>query len=216
MKTSTDGPMIVLLGDVENSRRVADRRALAAGLDRACGRLNEEFVDELRAAVSILKGIDEVGAALTSFRHAYDMISIVSAELRPERMRFVLAAGEADTGAESQEFARMDGPVFHLAAGMMEELKSSKLLFAMSVGDPLLDEAVAGAVNMLLLARAALTEKQWDVVNAYERHGSQAAAASALGVSQQAVSHVLVGTDYRQFRHVETSLRQVMEKYSMR
>jgi hypothetical protein len=131
-------------------------------------------------------------------------------------MRFVLAVGEADTGAESQEFARMDGPVFHLAAGMMEELKSSKLLFAMSVGDPLLDEAIAGAVNMLLLARTALTQKQWGVVEAYERHGSQVAAASALGVSQQAISHVLVSTDYRQSKHVETSLREVIEKYSVR
>lgn len=216
MKRSTSETVIVLLGDVENSRRVADREALGVGLDRACGRLNDEFADELGAPVSIIKGIDEMGAALISFRRAYDMIALVGAELRPERMRFVLVAGEVDTTSGSSEFARMDGPVFHLAADMMKELKSSKLLFAMSVSDPLLDEAVAGAVNMLLLARTARTEKQRDVVEEYERQGNQVAAAAALGVSQQAISHVLVGSDYRQFKLVETSLRGVMESYSVR
>jgi hypothetical protein len=216
MSTSAERTVIVLLGDVENSRHVADREALAAGLERACGRLNDEFAGELMAPVSIIKGIDEVGAALTSFRRIYDMLAVVGAELRPERMRFVVAAGEVDTAFGTREFARMDGPVFHRAAGMMGELKSSRLLFAMSVGDPLLDEAVAGAVNMLLLARAALTERQWEVVRAYELHGSQVAAASVLGVSQQAVSHVLVGTEFRQLRQVEASVRAVMEEYSGR
>lgn len=216
MRTGTERTVIVLLGDVENSRRVADREALAARLARACGRLNEEFAGELIASVSIIKGIDEVGAALTSFRRVYDMVALVGAELRPERMRFVLAAGEIDTAFGTREFARMDGPVLHRAAGMMEELKSTRLLFAMSVGDPLLDKAIAGAVNMLLLARAALTERQWDIVKAYELHGSQVAAASVLGVSQQAVSHVLVGTEYRQLRQVEASLCTVMEEYSAR
>ena len=208
--------LIVLLGDIEDSRRVADRAGLAVRLESSCERLNAEFEPELRAPFSILKGIDEVGAALVSFGRALEMMSALSAGLRPQRMRFVLAAGEVDTAAGSGVVARMDGPVFHRAARMMEELKTSKLLFAMSVGDPLLDEALASAVNMLLLARVSLSDRQWEAMAAYERSGSQASAAAALGVSQQAVSHALVSANYRQMKRVEERLNVVFQEYSLR
>ncbi len=205
--------LIVLLGDIEDSRRVADRAGLAVRLESSCERLNAEFEPELRAPFSILKGIDEVGAALVSFGRALEMMSALSAGLRPQRMRFVLAAGEVDTAAGSGVVARMDGPVFHRAARMMEELKTSRLLFAMSVGDALLDEALA---NMRLLARVSLSDRQWAAMAAYERSGSQAAAAAALGVSQQAVSHALVSANYRQMKRVEERLNAVFREYSLR
>jgi len=205
--------MIVMLGDVVNSRRVTDRTTLAAGMERARDRLNDKFAGELAMRMTILKGIDEVGVALASVEQLYDMLSMLTEELWPERMRFVVVAGEVDTGAGGRELARVDGPAVHRAAEMMADLKRSRLLFAMSVSDPLMDQALSGVMSMLLDARTSLTERQREVVGAYERLGGQAAAASELGVSQQAVSHVLVGIGHRQLVHVEAGVRDVLAGY---
>jgi predicted XRE-type DNA-binding protein len=131
-------------------------------------------------------------------------------------MRFVLARGEVDTAIDGGDIARMDGPVFHRAAEMMMELKGAKLMFAMSVGDEAMDDALSVGVNMLLLSKARLTERQWGAVTEYERTGSQAEAAEVLGVSQQAISHALVSSDYRQVRLVEKRLNRAFGDYARR
>ncbi len=131
-------------------------------------------------------------------------------------MRFALARGEVDTAVDGGDISRMDGPVFHKAAELMTELKSAKLMFAMSVGDEAMDCAVSASVNMLLLFKGRMTERQWGAVAEYERTGSQAEAGEVLGVSQQAISHALVTSDYRQVKLVEERVNRAFADYARR
>jgi hypothetical protein len=208
--------LLVLLGDVEDSRRIEKRDEFQGLLEATCGRLNRDHERQIRAEFAILKGIDEIGAALLSVSGVYEIVDAVGRALYPQRMRFALARGEVDTGLQSTEVGRMDGPAFHKAAAIMAELKANRLPFGMAVEDSAFDDALAGAASLIQMAKARRSERQWEAVREYERLGTQARAATELGVSQQAISHALVTADYKQVRLVEARLNRAFGEYARR
>ena len=208
--------LLVLLGDVEDSRQIEERDEFQRLLEAVCGQLNCDHERQLRAAFAILKGIDEIGAVLRSVSAVYEIVDAVGRALYPQRMRFALARGEVDTGLQSTEVGRMDGPAFHKAAAIMAELKANRLPFGMAVGDSGFDDALAGAASLIQMAKARRSERQWEAVREYERLGTQARAATELGVSQQAISHALVTADYKQVRLVEVRLNRAFGEYAKR
>ena len=206
----------VLLGDVRRSRRIADRMGFRRQLEAACEMVRRAHTDALAAGPSILKGIDEIGAVLTTIAPVYRILTAFHSALAPEGMRFALAAGEVDVGWSSGNVALMDGTAFHEAAGAMERLKHSKLTFSMSVGDPVLDAAIVGQVNLLTIVKDVRTNRQEEVIEQFERSGNQSRTASELRVSQQAVSDVLRRSQYTQVRRLEENVGALFELYARR
>jgi hypothetical protein len=205
---------LVLLGDVVASREVADRERFRAVLEAACARVNGEWSVDLIAGFTMLKGVDELGGVLRTPRAVFSMVSAFEEAARPRRIRWVLAGGGIDTAVESGEVARMDGPAFHAAAAGMAALKRSKLQFAATGGDPLLDRALGGLVSAALLFRGTRTESQQRAIEEYARAGSQATAAARLGVSQQAVSEALIRSGYTRMAEVEAIIHEVFALYA--
>ncbi len=208
--------LLVLLGDVEDSRRIEKRDEFQRVVEATCGELNRDHERQLRAEFAILKGIDEIAAVLLSVSAVYEIVDAVGRALYPQRMRFALARGEVDTGLQSTEVGRMDGPAFHKAAAIMAELKANRLPFGMAVEDSAFDDALAGAASLIQMAKARRSERQWAAVREYERLGTQARAATELDVSQQAISHALVTADYKQVRLVEARLNRAFGEYARR
>ncbi len=206
----------VLLGDVRGSRGIADREGFRKRLVRACSQVNQAHGSELAAPCELLKGIDEVGAVLGTLGSAYDIMSRLLTAIEPAGMRFVLIRGSIDVKADSGEISLMDGPAFHEAARAMTELKRLGLTLWMRAGDELVDVAIEGEVNLLWLLKWMRTERQEEVITAYEETGNQAEAARALGVSQQAVSGVLGRSRYREARKLERALPRHFLEYAKR
>lgn len=206
----------VLIGDVRDSRHVRDREAFRERLSSVCAALNREYAGELAAPCAVLKGIDEIGIVLLSIARGYDIMSTLLRAIAPEAMRFALVRGEVDVGADSGDVALMDGPAFHAAASAMSDLKRRKLALWMRAGDSVLDAAIEAEVNLLWIMRDVRSERQNEVIAAYERTGSQAEAAEALGVTQQAVSSVLLRCWYKQTRRIERDLPRQFEEYGRR
>ena len=121
---------IVLLGDVVDSRSIADRQGFQTQLEGACQVIAARHADDLMAGPVVLKGADEFGAVLTSYRPVYAVVSAFDV-LLPRHARFAVARGAIDTGLASGRLERMDGPAFHEASTAMEELKETGLPFAM-------------------------------------------------------------------------------------
>jgi hypothetical protein len=208
--------LLVMLGDVEDSRRIEGREGFQRLLEETCTRLNDAHRGALRSEFGILKGIDEIGAVLLSVSPVYRMVDAIGRALYPQRMRIAVALGEVDTGLSSPDVGRMDGPAFHKAAAIMAELKRNRLPVGLEVADAALDSALAGAASLIQMAKARRSQRQWEAVLEYERLGTQALAASELDVSQQAISHALVSADYKQVKLVEERLSKAFEEYARR
>ncbi len=204
----------VLLGDVVSSRKISDRDEFQRRLSETCKKLNSMYAQSIYADFKILKGIDEIGGVLSTMESIYEIITTTLDRLYPESVRIVLALDYVDTALETMDVARMDGPAFHRASGMMARLKKTKLTFDLSVDDEVIDAAVAGQINSILLLKRDWSAKQRQVVREYERTKNQYEAAKNLGVTQQAVSKALNRSKWKEIKGIEEKLERLLHGHA--
>ncbi|WP_290815318.1 SatD family protein [Halovivax sp.] len=209
---AVDGARYVVLGDVVGSREIDDREAFRETFADARRRIADEYADDVAAGPSVLKGIDEMAAVLTSLETFYDVVLVLHDALYPHGIRLAVASGEIEVGGNG-DVAHMDGEAFHRATELLESIEADDLRVGLDTGADPLDTAVADEINLLVHLRESWTDRQRDVVGRYERAGTQRAVAEELAVSQQAVSNVLQGASWPLVETVEARLRRTLAAY---
>lgn len=204
-----DGPYVVLV-DLVRSRDIADREVFESRLERALAHVNEAERTHLSTPLSRMKGIDEFGCVLTELAPLPDVLTGLLDRIHPMLGRFGVAAGEIDVGASRATVATMDGPAFHRASELLTTAEERDLFVGVDTGSPV-DGLLASALNLLVLSRRGLTERQVEVILAYEEHGTQDEAADALGLSQQSVSKSLGRAGYASRTQIRAELRAALE-----
>jgi len=204
---------LVVLGDVVGSREVADREALQRDLQGSMQAVNQRHEDDVLASFSLLKGVDEFGGVLTGISALYDIVKTIYRSTSPTAVRFAGAYGRVDVGSERREVAEMNGPAFHRADGLLSDIDVDGRLFALYTGDDLLDIFIGNYVNLCLMQMSEWTPRETEIVDAYERMGTQSVAAEELDVSQQRVSNVIRETNWKEFRRMESDLNNALAIY---
>lgn len=206
MSPETNDPYYVLLADVVHSRDIERRADFESRLAATFESLNREKSDVLATPLSPMKGLDEFGCVLTAVAPVVDVILGILNATHPVSVRFAVANGGIDVGLGRDTVAEMDGPAFHRASELLEQLKENDLRVAVDTGSSV-DALAATSLNFLTLQRMSLTSRQLEVVRAYDRHGTQPDAANELDISQQAVSKTLRDVDYRRLAALEELTR---------
>ena len=206
------------MGDVVSSRKITDgeRGEFQDRLEETCKGINSSYKSDISAYFKILKGIDEIGGVLSDISRTYEIITKILEGLYPNLMRFVLVLDYIDTALYTKDIAKMDGPAFHKASDMMNSLKRSKLMFDMSVGDVVIDRAISGQINLILLIKKTRTKNQHQVVLEYERTKNQHEIAKNLEITQQAVSKTLRRSMWGEISGIEEKLNGTLREYSKR
>ena len=202
---------LVLLADVVQSRTIADRERFQRQLKHTFDEVNEAENEWLSVPLTTMKGVDEFGCVLTHRAPLPDIIVPLQRVAHPTGIRFGLAAGSIDVGTGSDTVAEMDGPAFHEASSLLEELRDTGQYVAIETDDPL-DDLIAGALDLLAMGELSVTPRQLEIITAYGDHGTQSAAGDELGIHQQAVSESLTRSQYRQRQAVRTQLRETLEE----
>lgn len=219
METRTAGPWTaegergmryVVLVDVVGSRDIDDRAAFESRLERALEYVNESESESISTPFTRMKGIDEFGCVLTRISPVPDVMSAILDRIHPSYARFAVASGEIDIQADGETVARMDGPAFHRASALLDELEDDGMYVDVDT-DRETDGLLAGALNLLMLERENLTDRQVEVILSYERKGTQSKAAEELGLQQQAVSNTLRRANYMRRRKIRRDLRRALE-----
>lgn len=205
----------VLLGDVRGSRRLADREGFGHHLRAAYEAANRRHGGAMRARIDVLKGIDEIGGVFTNPIAAYQAATEIRAAVKPVALRFVLVRGIIDAGL-SGDVADMDGPAFHAGSRLMGRIKRERVPFALEFGDVLIDGLLSVQISLVWMLREGQSERQMRVIQAFEEHGNQTEAGKALGVTQQAVSSVLMAARYRETKFLEERVMEVLSDYVQR
>ncbi len=208
--------MYVVLGDVVSSRRLVDRREFQNKLEKTCEEINKVYAEDIYAEFKILKGTDEIAGVLSDLSNIYKIVSTIQEQLYPNYMRFAVVLDHIDTALESRDAALMDGPAFHKASDIMNKLKKSKLMFDMSVSDKIIDTAISGQINLILLLKKNWSPKQRLIVGEYEKTKNQSKIAKKLGITQQAVSKILGRSMWKEIKTIEGKLNQILRSYSQR
>lgn len=207
----TDDPFeaCVVVADVVGSRDVDDREAFGRRLRGALAAVSDRHAEAAVADFAVLKGVDEFGGVLASPGSLVAVVTDLQAALHPVATRYAAAEGVVDVGVDSGDVRRMDGPAFHRADDLLGDLRDGRI--DLDLRENRLARSVTAGLDMVLARREDWTERQVEVVESYRRRGTQRATASALGVSQQAVSRVLSQADHGRVRRAETLLADALE-----
>ncbi len=208
--------LFVLMGDVISSRRIGDRDKFQKELEETCKEINSIYREDIYANFNILKGIDEISGVLSTISNCYRIITTFQEQLYPNSMRFGLVLDYVDTGLESKDAARMDGPAFHKVSHIMDKLKESRLVFGISAGDEMIDTAIANQVNLVLLLRKNWSPRQRQMIKEYERVMNQYELAKDLGTTQQNISAIINRSMWREIKSVEEDINYIFHEYSKR
>lgn len=203
------GDQYVVLGDVVDSRAISDRDGFRETFASARERLAEAYGNAFVAGPSVLKGIDELGAVVSTLEPIYDVVRTLQHDLHPHAIRLAVASGDISVG-QAGSVAHMDGEAFHRATELLERIERDGLRFGLDTGNQPLDTAVADEINLLVHLREGWTDRQREVVTRYERAETQRAVASDLDISQQAVSNVLQSASWPLIETIEDRLRETL------
>ncbi|USZ66765.1 SatD family protein [Halorussus salilacus] len=199
----------VVLADVIDSRKIENRREFESTLIDAFDFVNDSERESISTPFTQMKGIDEFGCVLTELSPLPDILSAILDRIHPSSARFAIAGGDIDIGADCETVAQMDGPAFHLASALLDEVEENELYVGVDTGTEC-DGLVSSALNLLLLERENLTDRQVEVILAYERHGTQSKAGEELGLQQQAVSNALHRSNYTRRLRIRGTLRKAL------
>lgn len=201
----------VLLGDVVGSREIDNRSAFGTTLSEACKTISKQYEHAFDAPLEPLKGVDEIGGVLTSADPLYDILDDIRIHIHPQELRVGVAIGRVDVGQDSGDVSQMDGPAFHRADELLDELEPSSLRVAFDLAESPLDTALADEINLVFLLKRRWTDRQRDVVRSSQHYDSQATVAQELGISQPAVSKALSRASWPELREIEGRIRSTLE-----
>lgn len=203
----------VVLGDVVESREIADRPSFQDRLTRAIDRINEEHADALVADFAILKGVDEIGGVLETVRPVAAIQRTLARAVHPEQIRLAAVVGQIDVNPESTRISMMDGSALSEADETLSALQSESLTFRLEGERPEYDRLISDQINLLDMIRADWSDRQLEVITEYERLGTQKAVADSLGVSPQAISKSLRTARAKRVLAIAERLEATLQSY---
>lgn len=200
-------PAFVLLGDVVDSQKVTDRSAFQSRLRTGLERVNDRYEEAIHTEFRILKGIDELGGVLADPGVTFDVVKELSETVHPHEITMALVYDTIDVGVDRPDVAQMDGPAFARADDLITQNKRSDFLFDMAVGEDPAERLLRDMVNLILFFRGTWTDRQREIVAAYESADTQKAVAASLDVSEGLVSRRLSDAKAKQVLAMESRVR---------
>lgn len=207
--------LYVILGDVISSKKMENRNQFQKNLIEACQTVNQKYGNDIYADFDILKGTDEIGAVLRDVRNFYQIMMDIFDIIGLNVMRFVLVKGDIDTGLDQKQISRMDGPVFHVAVRLMQELKREKLLLKMSTSNEVFDTLVTDTVNLIYLIEKRWSPLKLDIIREYEKSRDQKEVAHKFGIKQQDISYHIKSSNWREIQKIKEDLKTAIKLYSL-
>jgi len=200
-----------MLGDLFSSRQIKNSEELQKKLENSLKKVNAIYAKDIYAKFKVLKGVDEIGGVLLNIQHVYNIIDIISAEISPNLMRFVLVLDNIDDPLEAQNITKMSGIAFHKASDMMGDLKKSDLTVDIVLCNKPLDKILADVINLISAVKKDWSVTKHQIFREYKETGNQYKVAEKLGITQQAVSKNLDNMNWREMDEMETSLNNLLK-----
>jgi hypothetical protein len=202
-----------LTSDIVASRALPDRAAVQARVEGALADANARFAAELRVPFAITVG-DEWQGLLGDPAAALEVAFHIADLLHPIAIASGIGIGEIATGLRERT-ALMDGPCFHRArAGLDDARKIRGSATVVRSEAERLDVPANAILRLLHAISERWTPRQLETVRAYQRHATEAAAASSLGVSQPTVHQSLDRSLAKPYLEARTALVKLARSFA--
>lgn len=198
---------IAIIADVVSSRQIKDRNAFQTKLNEVLETINRDYAEDIASKFTITLG-DEFQGLLKKPDRLLRIVTEIKWALTPVKARFGIGFGEIQTAINPEASIGADGPAYHLARQMIQEIRATEtgkhamncnLMLAWQGGSPVLT-AINGGLRLMAFLESDWTEKQRaNVMDSYLGGLNQSQIADKRQLNQSTVQRSLVGAGYYEY-----------------
>lgn len=215
-------PFIAIIGDIVQSREISDRKETQNKLKAILDNINRKYADEIASKFMITLG-DEFQGLLRCGKNILDIIDEIETGMYPISLRFGIGIGEMDTDINFDMPLGSDGPAYHNARKMIDEIKIKENRYETDYSNIMIwaqgeNEHTAMLLNGIISLCSALkskwTSRQKEIISCYlESDKNQYTTAEKLGINQTSVHRALDLSKYYTYQNaidiVKSTLREI-------
>ena len=218
---STGQEYAVIIGDIVNSRAMDNRGEVQKRFRTVLSDINTKYKAYISAEFKITLG-DEFQGLLSDRRNIFRIIMEIEDLMQPVRFRFGIGIGTIDTHINYGDSSEIDGPAYHRARSMIEQIEQKEMQYGESQSNIMIcsdDERGEQdmLINSLLTAAFAIkskwTDRQYEIIRAYEMSGeNQYKTAGILGIAQSTVNRALQSARFYAYKSAIDTVSKVLTK----
>lgn len=211
---------IGIIGDIINSKKIKNRDEVQIKLKSILNSINDEYKDSIAANFIITLG-DEFQGLLTSPEKLMEIIDKIRIEIYPIKIRFGIGIGEIVTEINKEMAIGADGPAYHIARKMIDDLKvsnkaNSKISTSGNIKISLSNyniiiELINSNLNLCELIEDRWSEKQRELISKiiYKKI-SQREVAEEIGITQSSVQRRLKSSGYYDYLNSRNTINRAL------
>lgn len=214
-------PYIAIIGDIIDSKKIKDRNSVQLKLKSIFNKINNKYSNEIASNFMITLG-DEFQGLLKCGNNAMNIISEIEMEIHPVKLRFGIGVGSIETEINREIPLGADGPAYHNARRMIDELKKSEkrnmssysnIMIASGEANSNIDILLNSIFSLSATVKSKWTDRQKEIIYSYiNSEKNQYKTADKLGIGQSSVNKALTGSGYYSYQKAIESVNIVLSK----
>lgn len=208
---------IAIIGDIVGSKELKDRNKVQKRLNYILQDINTMYREDIKASFLITLG-DEFQGLLSNPHNVMKIVEYIQVNLYPVKIRFGIGVGNIDTDFTRDIALGADGPAYHRARKMVDELKNiekSKKNQSVSVRfmglDKNIDMLINSSLNGISLIYQNWTQKQRDVIIESLKDKSIKYVSEKIGITQSSVYKRLSSSGYYDYTNMRDTVTNVLD-----
>ncbi|MBP7176577.1 MAG: hypothetical protein KBA53_10265 [Thermoclostridium sp.] len=211
-------PYIAVIGDIVSSKRIPERKEIQDKLTSLLNDINKAYPRNIASQFMITLG-DEFQGLLHTGDNVLEMLETIEREMHPVKMRFGIGVGGITTDINPEVPLGADGPAYHHARRMIQELKSaekkkmeSKLNMKIEIETyPEITELVNTIFTLNTVLKEKWTDRQRQIIGEYLKSGgTQSDTAKKLDIHQSNVQRALAGADFYAYHRAIGTVTKIL------
>lgn len=214
-------PYIAVIGDIIKSRKIANRNEIQAKLKKTLQKINQKYNDDIASNFMITIG-DEFQGLLKNGKNLIKIISEIEIAMLPIQIRFGIGIGKIDTEINKDMPLGADGPAYHNARQMIEELKSrdkkyetnhSNIMICSQGNHAQTDTLLNTILSLCSAIKSKWTPRQIEIISCYiDSDKNQYKAAENLGIRQSSVNKSLNNSNFYTYEKAMDTVSSVLSE----
>lgn len=212
---------VAIIGDVLDSRKIRDRRDFQRHFKQVLATINEKYFDDLASNFTITLG-DEFQGLLKNRAHVITIITEIEMAMAPFELRFGIGIGDVTTDISFEHSSEIDGPAYHRARQMIDEVERKKTQYNESQSNMMIcsgeaNDEVDELLNAILSACTAIklkwTNRQKEIIHSYLTNGeNQYRTANTLNIGQSSVNKALKATNFYTYQSAMNTVNAFLSR----
>ncbi len=211
-------PYIAVIGDIVGSKNMAERRTIQDKLTNVLDYINKTYSSDIASKFMITLG-DEFQGLLHCGSNVLEILETIDRDMHPVKMRFGIGVGGITTDINPEVPLGADGPAYHYARRMIQDLKSSeKKKMESKLNMKIEIEAypeIADLINTIFSLNTVLkeqwTNRQREIIGEYLKcGGTQSEVARRIGIHQSNVQKALAGSEFYAYQRAVGTVSKIL------